>query len=63
MYASSYYTNNIDNIQDVVPQRIDVDLVLYFYSFPDSKLKSSTDELLLLKIIFIKVVSKYNMFP
>ena len=63
MHASSYYKDdNFDGIDGVDPQRIALNIVVSFEVFLDEKLKTSTDEVLLVLINFVKLVSQYDMF-
>ena len=62
MHASSYYEVNRKQIAEMDPQKLAVDLALSFDKFLDSKLETSTDEVLRVNINFVRLVSQYKMF-
>ena len=62
MHASYYYDAHRNEITEMDPQKLAVNLVLSFDKFLDTKLDTSTDEVLKVNINFVRLVSQYKMF-
>ena len=62
MHAEYYYDYQKNNIHTMDPQILAVDMVMSFEKYLDNKMLTSTDEVLLLNISFVKLVTQYKMF-
>ena len=62
MHALCYFKAHDNAIMTMDPQNLAVDLVLVFNAFLDHKIETSTDELLIVNINFVRLVSQYKLF-
>ena len=62
MHASIYYKAHSTTIATMDPTKLALKLVLSFNEFLDKKIETSTDEVLIVNINFVRLVSQYKLF-